>query len=152
MIAEAEYYSQIEARMQVATRPTYQLTGVDFQMACNLHGAAVPLAAVLRGIDRASSKTQIRSLKFCDSFIREEARNMARASVPAASAAPVVAVERSPGVRYSARCSACGDFGTVVLYDGKREPRTMPQILREEAPCTCVNGDMWREIMEAWSK
>ena len=57
---------------------------------------------------------------FCDSFIREEARNLGRASVPAASAAPVVAVERSPGVRYSARCSACGDFGTVVLYDSKQ--------------------------------
>ena len=150
MIPEAEYYSQIEARMQQATRPTYQLTGVDFQMACNLHQSAVPLAAVLRGIDRASSKTQIRTLKFCDSFIREEARNMGRAGVPAASMAPVAAVERSPGVRYSPRCSACGDFGTVVLYDGTREPRTMPQILREEAPCTCVEGDLWRQMMEEW--
>ena len=152
MKPEDEYYAAIEARMQQATRPTYQLTGVDFQMAGGLHGAAVPLAAVLRGIDRASSKTQIRSLKFCDSFIREEARNMGRAGVPAASAAPVVAVERSPGVRYSARCSACGDFGTVVLYGGKREPRTITQINREEVPCTCVEGDLWREIMEAWSK
>ena len=150
MKPEDEYYAAIEARMQVATRATYQLTGADFQMACSLHGAAVPLAAVLRGIERASAKTQIRSLKFCDSFIREEARNMGRAGVPAASEAPVVAAERSAGVRYSARCSACGDFGTVVLYDGKREPRTIPQINREEVPCTCAAGERWRQMMEAW--
>ena len=150
MIPEAEYYAAIEERMQQATRPKYQLTGVDFQMACGLHQSAVPLVAVLRGIERASAKTAIRTLKFCDSFIREEARNMGRAGVPAAPVAPVAAVERSPGVRYSARCSACGDFGTVVLYDGKREPRTMPRILREEAPCTCVEGGRWRQIMEAW--
>lgn len=44
------------------------------------------------------------------------------------------------------RCPACTDFGTVLLGRASRQPRTMPEILQHEAPCTCAAGDLWREL------
>ncbi len=50
------------------------------------------------------------------------------------------------------RCRICGDLGTVLLGDAKRAPRTMPEIMSHEAPCTCPSGDLWRQLFEEFSQ
>lgn len=54
-------------------------------------------------------------------------------------------------VPHAAKCEACGDFGTIVLGDGKRG-ELISEIMRSEMPCTCIAGDLWREIFAEWER
>jgi hypothetical protein len=50
-------------------------------------------------------------------------------------------------------CPKCLDFGTVLRPGMKREGlKSLSDILREEEPCDCPQGDEWRRIAAEWNK
>jgi hypothetical protein len=132
-----EYFSEVEERFTARRGSLLLLSTLDWALIETWRDAGVPLAAVLRGIDDAFDKYEVRSAKgkgklrkvnglaWCAQAVMEAAEQMAEAAVGSALVEPVAARESGfEGERVARFLAANADaVGAAPVPAGAREVR-----------------------------